>query len=80
MKNSGAIKRCKFCGKPIGIIEWGIYRKVVVDAEVVYVYADPGGEEFVRIDGSKVQGHEAGIDCVFPTEPAYRPHRWSCGG
>lgn len=79
MKNSG-IKTCRFCGKKVAIIEYGIYRKVVVDAEAVDVYADPDGEQFIRYDGSKVKGFEAGIDCVFQTEPAYRPHRWSCGG
>lgn len=79
MKNNG-IKTCRFCGKKVAIIECGIYRKVVVDAEAVDVYADPDGEQFIRYDGSKVKGFEAGIDCVFQTEPAYRPHRWSCGG
>ena len=79
MKGS-SIKTCKFCGKQIGIIEWGIYRKTVVDAEFVNVYADPEGEQYIRVDGSKIKGFEAGEDCVFPTEPAYRPHRWSCGG
>ncbi len=79
MKDNGP-KKCRFCGKEIMVIEWGIYRKTVVDAESVDVYPDPEGEQFIRFDGSKIKGFEAGIDCVFPTEPAYRPHRWSCEG
>ena len=42
------IHTCKFCGKKIGIITWGIYRKIVVDAEAVMVVPDEQGEEFVR--------------------------------
>lgn len=77
MKDS--VKKCRFCGKPVSIITWGFYRKVVVDAEAVMIYADPDGEEFVRIDGTKVRGSESPIDCRMPVEPAYRPHRMSCG-
>ena len=70
---------CRFCGKPIGIITWGIYRKVVVDAEAVTVVADPEGEEFLRIDGSKVRAREIPYDEITEgSEPAYRPHRISC--
>ena len=75
MKNSE--KTCRFCGKPVKIIESGIYRKIVVDAEIVWVAADPDGEEYVRPDGSKVQALESSLD-----EPrgewADRPHRWTC--
>lgn len=74
----GSINKCRWCGKKIGIITWGVYRKIVVDADAVTVKADPEGEEFVRIDGSKVLAREAGFD-EEGTEPAYRPHRWSCG-
>ena len=83
MMNKNGIRRCKFCGKEVAVITYGIYRKAVVDVEPVNVYADPGGDEYIRFDGisgSKVKAHEAGIDCVFPTEPAYRMHRLSCGG
>ena len=76
MKND--MKICKFCGKRIGIIEWGIYRKTVVDAAAVMVRADPDGEEYLRIDGSKVKAIEVAYDDDGPAEPAYRPHRWSC--
>ena len=70
---------CKWCGKPIGIITWGIYRKVVVDAEAVTVVADPEGEEFLRIDGSTVRAREVPYEeTVEGSEPAYRPHRISC--
>ena len=72
------INKCKFCGKPIGVITWGIYRKIVVDAEAVDVVPDPHGEEFVRVDGSKIRGRVAEPG-TLQTEPAYRPHRKTCG-
>ena len=54
MKDNG-IRTCRFCGKPIAVITWGVYRKIVVDAAAVMVEADPEGEEFVRVDGSKIR-------------------------
>ena len=74
------IKKCKFCGKPIAIITWGFYRKVVVDAEAVIVRADPDGEDFVRIDGSKVKAVELPFmpEVDGAGEPAYRIHGKSC--
>ena len=76
MKDS--FKICRKCGKPVGVIEWGVYRKVLVDAEAVDVVPDPHGEEFVRIDGSKIRGRAAEPG-TLQTEPAYRPHRKTCG-
>ena len=70
-------KKCRFCGKPIAVITFGIYRKSVVDAEAVYVAADPNGEDFVRIDGSKVKGKPVGP--LDGGEWAYRIHGRSCG-
>ena len=72
------IQKCRFCGKPIAVITYGIYRKSVVDAEVVDVVPDENGEDFVRIDGSKIRGREADIG-TLGTEPAYRIHGRSCG-
>ena len=72
------VRTCKFCGKPIGVITWGIYRKAVVDAEAVMVIPDEYGEEFVRIDGSKVRGREVEYEEAVMAEPAYRIHRASC--
>ena len=76
MKDSFRI--CRKCGKPVGVIEWGIYRKVLVDAEAVDVVPDPHGEEFVRVDGSKIRGRAAQPG-TLQTEPAYKPHRKTCG-
>ena len=82
MKSS--ITKCRFCGKQIGIITYGIYRKVVVDAEAVVVQADPAGEEFVRVDGTKVKAVELPFMPDITAngkngcEMAYRPHQWSC--
>lgn len=72
------IQKCRFCGKPIAVITYGIYRKSVVDAEAVDVVPDENGEDFVRIDGSKIRGREAEIG-TMGTEPAYRIHGRSCG-
>ena len=72
------IQKCRFCGKPIAVITYGIHRKSVVDAEAVDVVPDENGEDFVRIDGSKIRGREADIG-TLGTEPAYRIHGRSCG-
>ena len=73
-----SFKRCRFCGKQIGIITWGVYRKVVVDAKAVEVVPDEFGEEFVRIDGSKIRGREVFNESAYDYEMAYRPHRKTC--
>lgn len=70
------MKVCRKCGQMIDIIEWGVYRKIVVDAVPYYVMADPDGEQFVRIDGSKVMAKEMPFE-TDGTEPAYKPHK--CG-
>ena len=73
------VNRCRFCGQEIAIITWGVYRKIVVDAEPVWVLPDAEGDEFVRIDGSKVKAIE--VDFITPeqgAEPAYRLHGRSC--
>ena len=76
MKND--IYTCKYCGRKIGIITGGIYRKTVVDAEAVMVIADPEGETFLRVDGTKVRAREAAYE-EAGAEPAYRPHRKNGG-
>ena len=53
------VKPCRKCGRPVCVITWGVYRSVLVDAQAVMVAANPEGEEFVRLDGSKVLGWEA---------------------
>ena len=72
------VTRCRKCGKPISVITWGVYRKALVDAAAVMVVADPEGEEFLRVDGSKVLAREADYE-VVGAEPAYRQHRKTCG-
>ena len=72
-----SVKPCRKCGKPVSVITWGVYRKVLVDAEVVDVIPDPHGEEFVREDGSKMRGIEEEHGSLM-AEPAYRPHRKTC--
>ena len=73
-----SVKPCRKCGKPVSVITWGVYRKILVDAEAVDVVPDAHGEEFVRIDGSKIRGVEAEPGTLM-TELAYRPHRKTCG-
>ena len=76
-------KKCRCCGKGIASITYGIYRKCVVDAEAVVVRAGPDGEQFIRIDGTKIQAVELPFmpeDVEEGSEMAYRPHRWSCKG
>ena len=73
------VMKCKFCGKPIMVITYGVYRKAVVDAEAVMVEANPEGEDFVRIDGSKVKGFEVDFISDKTAEPAYRMHGKTCG-
>lgn len=70
---------CRKCGEQIAIITWGVYRSVTVDPEAVDVAPAEDGEEFVRIDGSKIRGKEAEIGTI-QTEPAYRMHRKTCRG
>ena len=76
MKN--AVQKCRKCGRPVCVITWGVYRKVLVDAEAVNVVPDPEGLEFVRIDGSKIRGSIANPG-TLQTEYAYRPHARNCG-
>lgn len=79
MRNDG-VNLCRKCGKPVSVITWGIYRKVLVDAEAVEIIADEYGEDFVRVDGSKVRGREADPGLIqSEAEWAYRPHRKTCG-
>ena len=74
----GSVNKCRYCGKQIGIITWGIYRKIVVDADAVMVVPAEEGEDFVRIDGSKIRGVEVAYEDAVDAEPAYRPHRKTC--
>lgn len=71
------MKICRKCGMMIDIIERDIYRKTLVDAVPYYVIADPNGEQFLRIDGSKFLAREVPFE-TEGTEPAYKPHK--CGG
>lgn len=78
MNNS--VRKCRKCGKEIGIIGRGIYRNTIVDLTPVTVTPDENGDTFVRIDGSKLRGREVPWDGGEPYEPAYRMHRKTCGG
>lgn len=80
MKKGNGVQLCRKCGKPIGIISERVYRKIVVDADGVEVQPDPLGEEFIRIDGSKVRARvlDRYDDGTVEAEYVFRPHR--CGG
>ena len=49
-----------------------------MDPEAVEVVQEAEGEDFVRIDGSKIRGREAEPG-TMQTEYAYRPHGKTCG-
>ena len=83
-----SVKPCRKCGRPVSVITCGVYRKILVDADAVDVVPDAHGEEFVRIDGSKVRGKEIDPENAFAltrgtsknlVEYAYRPHVRTCG-
>ena len=79
MNGRDSFKRCRVCGKRIGIITQGIYRKVVVDETPVEVIPDENGDSYIRIDGSKMIGREAEPgEIQMDTEWVYRPNRRSC--
>ena len=75
-------KTCRECGAQVAVIERALYRKILVDAEAVPVRISSKGQEFIRVDGSKVKGipmeifeplnYELNPDEI---EYAYRPHR-----
>lgn len=79
---SDTFKRCKKCGKMIGIITERAYRNILVDAEAVTVVADPLGDIFIRHDGTKLRAREVNDMETFAKvvhgrpghETAYRPH------
>lgn len=83
MNGRDSFKRCRKCGKMIGIIRERAYRKILVDAEAVLVMPDTTGEIFIELDGRKIKGREADFEekaaYGVPGGPeyAYRPHR--CG-
>ena len=64
-----SMKVCRKCGQMIDIITCGVYRKTIVDAVPYYVIADPQGEQFLRIDGSKMMAREVPFE-TEGTEPA----------
>ena len=69
---------CRKCGRPIDIIKERIYRKIIVDAFPVMVLPDPHGNEYIRLDGSKMRGTPAPMDIEHSQEAAegvFRPHR-----
>ena len=76
--------KCRNCGAQVAVIERAIYRKILVDAEAVPVRVSSKGNEFIRIDGSKVRGIPMEIfePLQYDLNPSefeyvYRPHR--CG-
>ena len=52
-----------------------------MDADPVEVIADPEGQTFIRIDGSKMIGVAADLyeDDRVDAEYVFRPHKQSCG-
>ena len=69
---------CRKCGRPIDIIKERAYRKVIVDAFPVVVIPDRLGDEYIRLDGTRMRGKPAPMDIEHSTEAAegvFRPHK-----
>ena len=79
MNGRDSFKRCKHCGKMIGIIRERPYRKIIVDADPVTVFPDKLGDIFIRIDGSKMRGipDTSYADNRTQAEVVWKPHK--CG-
>ena len=54
------VMTCRFCGKPVMVVTWGIYRKIVVDAASVMVTSDPEGIDYVRSRHTVLTGTATG--------------------
>lgn len=69
-------RRCRKCGRPIGIIAVRAYRSIIVDADTQFVHEDPDGEIYIRLDGSKMRGKPADNwdDDRITCEAVWRPH------
>ena len=85
MRKNETFKTCRNCGAPVAVIERAVYRKILVDAEAVAVRVSSKGQEFIRVDGSKVKGipMEMFEPLQYALDPdefeyVYRIHR--CGG
>ena len=73
-------RRCRKCGRPIAVITKRLYRKIIVDAAPVLVNPDKHGDEYIRLDGTKMRGVPAPMDLEnsnVPEEGVFRVHR--CG-
>ena len=79
MRERNGRRICRLCGREVETIPWGEGRNTTVDPEPCWVVPDPEGEQFVRIDGSKIRGRNVGITGGSGAEPAYRMHRITCG-
>lgn len=58
MNGNDSFKRCKYCGKMIGVIRGRMGRKIIVDADTKFVHEDQLGEIYIRLDGTKMRGKE----------------------
>ena len=68
---------CRKCGRPIGVIQARAYKKIIVDADTQFVHADPYGEVFIRIDGTKMRGRtdDRWSKGTVKPEFVWNPHR-----
>ena len=85
------VKRCRKCGKPVSVISFGIYRNVLVDINAIPAVPDMCGEQFIRVDGTKMRGRPVDIEespvlvnsknakASERIEYVYRPHTRTCG-
>ena len=76
------IKKCRGCGAEIMIIKsGGVYGRVTVEAEPVWIKQITGGDLFITLDGRTVFGQIAGDADDDPDSnfiEAYIPHKGKC--
>ena len=77
MNGSDSFKRCRHCGKMIGIIKKWPFGKIIVDADTKFVFPEPDGEIYIRINGTKMRGTESTRwdDDRVEDEAVWKPHR-----
>ena len=81
-RNSQSPEPCRGCGVEVFPIDTGtVFKKILVEAEPVWIRPETGGEMFVTIDGRTVHGVQAGDADDDPDTnflAVYIPHKGRC--
>lgn len=80
--NKNEPRPCKGCGVEVFPIDTGtVFKKILVEAEPVWIRQETGGDMFVTITGAAVYGRQAGDADDDPDAnflPVYIPHKGRC--